>query len=170
MLNIINNLEPFFRDNYRRINVREYARLTGVSPPSASKFLSEMEKEGLLEREKERNYIFYVAKRESRLFVELSRIYWSRMLERSGLVDYLEKECLEPLVVLFGSLSKAEAKKDSDFDVAVFTSTENKLDFSRFEKKLKRKVQVFVFMNRKKVKNRDLLNNILNGYVVRGRW
>ena len=58
MLNIINNLRPFIEDCYRRINVREYARLTKISPPTASKILSEFNQEGLLSIEKDRNYIF----------------------------------------------------------------------------------------------------------------
>jgi hypothetical protein len=32
MLNIIDNLRPFIEDNYRLINVREYARTQKVSP------------------------------------------------------------------------------------------------------------------------------------------
>src|SRR3989344_3325281 len=41
MLEIFNSLEPFFKENYRRINVREYARIQKISPPSASKYLEE---------------------------------------------------------------------------------------------------------------------------------
>ena len=48
MLNIINNLKPFIEDSYRRINVREYSRLMKISPPTASKTLFELSKEGLL--------------------------------------------------------------------------------------------------------------------------
>lgn len=54
MLKIFNNLEPFFENNYKRINVREYARLKKISPPTASKLLSELQKEDLLEREDEK--------------------------------------------------------------------------------------------------------------------
>jgi len=46
MLNIINSLMPFFEDCYRRINVREYSRLRKSSPPTASKILFELNKEG----------------------------------------------------------------------------------------------------------------------------
>jgi len=66
MLKIFNDLEPFFRDNYQRINVREYARIRKMSPPSASALLSNLEKEGLLNVEKEKNYIYYHANREDR--------------------------------------------------------------------------------------------------------
>ena len=54
MLKIIYILKPFFEDNYRRINVREYARLQKISPPTASKILEQMHKEKLLKKETER--------------------------------------------------------------------------------------------------------------------
>ena len=56
MLNIINNLKPFFEDCYGRINVREYARIIKISPPTASKILLELNKEGLLLMENDKNY------------------------------------------------------------------------------------------------------------------
>ena len=59
MLNIINSLKPFIEDCYRRINVREYARIMKISPPTASKILFELNKEELLSIEKDRNEIAY---------------------------------------------------------------------------------------------------------------
>ena len=53
MLEIINNLAPFFEDCYRRISVREYSKIIKVSPPTASKILMEYYKEGLLKRQEE---------------------------------------------------------------------------------------------------------------------
>ena len=54
MLNIINDLDCFFEDCYRRVNVREYARIKGISPPTASKILTNYQKEGLLFKEEYR--------------------------------------------------------------------------------------------------------------------
>ena len=64
MLEIFDNLKPFLEDNYRRFNVREYARIRGISAPTASVLLSRLNKEGLLNREEERNYIYYFANKE----------------------------------------------------------------------------------------------------------
>ncbi len=171
MLRIFNNLKPFFEDNYRRINVREYARLTNISPPSASTLLKELKKEGLLKGEKERNYIFYVANREDKQFIDLSKIYWSYVLRKVGLLGYLEKEFLNlPLIILFGSLSKAEVKKDSDVDLAIFAPSKKSFSLGSFERKLKRKIQIFIFKSKEEVKNKELLNNILNGHILEGNW
>ena len=91
-------------------------------------------------------------------------------MQDSGLVKRLEDEFLNPIIILFGSLSKGEAKRDSDIDIAIFTSTKKQAKFEALEKRLKRKIQLFIFKNRDDVKNPELLNNLLNGYKIRGNW
>ena len=170
MLKIIDTLKPFFEDNYRRINVREYARIIKVTPPTASKLLENYRKEGLLKKEEEKQYIYYFANKESNLFVDLLRIYWKYNFEKIGLIKFFEESSLNPLIILFGSLSKAEAKIDSDVDIAIFTATEKNIKLNNFEKKLKRTIHIFCFKNKEDVKSSELLNNILNGYLINGRW
>ncbi len=170
MLKLINDLTPFFEDNYKRINVREYARIQKISAPTASKLLEFFYKEGILKREEERNYIFYFANKESSVFRDILRIYWKTKLTNSGLIKMLQHELISPVIILFGSLSKGEAKPDSDIDLAVFSSTKKELNLEKFEKLLKRKVQIFMFKNIEDVKNKPLLKNILNGCKMEGNW
>ena len=169
MLKIIHDIQLFIEDNYRRINVREYARLQKISAPTASKTLSSLYKEGLLRRENDKQYIYYYADKGSSLFIDLSRIYWRLSLERAGLISFLEDELLNPVVILFGSLSKAEAKQDSDIDIAVFSASKKEIPLGKYEKKLKRKIQLMLFQKRDDV-SPELLNNILNGYLIAGSW
>jgi len=170
MLKIISDLKPFIEDNYRLINVREYARIQKVSAPTASRILYSLHKEGLLKREKDRQYIYYYADKESLLFIDLSRIYWKISLQRAGVISFLEEELINPVVILFGSLSKAEAKQDSDIDLAVFSITKKSISLEKYERKLKRKTQLMLFQKREDVKSTELLNNILNGYAISGSW
>ena len=165
MLKIIEELSPFFEDCYRRINVREYAKLMKMSPPTASKVLDSYYSESLLLKEKFRNYIMFYANKESNHFIDLSRLYWSIKLKE--LMDIMEKSLAAPTIVLFGSLSKAETKQDSDVDLAVFA---HKKDFKTelFEKKLKRGLGIFWFTSLKDIKNMGLANNIINGYILKG--
>ena len=121
MLKIFNNLEPFFQDDYRRINVREYARIEKISAPSASALLKNLEKEVLLFKEEEKNYIYYSANRENKIFIDLSRVYWFMKFKEIGLINHFEKELIDPLIILFGSFCKAEIKSNSDIDLAIFT-------------------------------------------------
>ncbi len=165
MLNIINNLTPFFEDCYKRVNVREYAKLIKVSPPTASKILMEYRKEGLLKKQEERNYFFFFANTENKLFIDLSRIYWRNRLKE--LAESIEKVAVTPLIILFGSLSKGETTSDSDIDIAII-SNKKEITLKNFEKDLKRNIQIFWFDSFNKI-NEELKNNILNGYVLSGR-
>jgi len=165
MLKIINSLEPFFEDCYRRINVREYAKIIHISPPTASKTLDLYHHEGLLSKERFRNYIMFYANKDNKQFTDLSRMYWDIKLKE--LVDFMEKKLTSPTIILFGSLSKAEAKQDSDIDLAVFAHKKD-LKIGIFEKELKRKIEIFWFNSLKNIKSKELANNIINGYILKG--
>src|SRR3989338_9946304 len=104
MLKIINDMKPFFENCYARINVRQYARMMKITPPTASSLLKLYEMEGLLLSEKDRNYIMFYANKDSSVFIGLSRLYWQFKLNH--LVKFLESKLTIPPVVLFGSLSK----------------------------------------------------------------
>ena len=80
----------------------------------------------------------------------------------------MEKQLVSPAIVLFGSLSKAEVKKDSDIDLAIFAN-ERKLNIKNFEDKLRRKIQIYWFKSLTGIKNKELANNIANGYILIGR-
>lgn len=166
MLDIFNKLEPFFEDCYRRVGVREYARVVGVSPPTASTMLKALEKEGVLKMEKYKRELLFYANKDSRDFIDLSRIYWRRRL--SDLLFFIEKRTVNPSVILFGSLAKGEAKGDSDIDLAVF-GPKKTLDLKVFEKGLGRAIQIFMFNSLVEVRSKELANNIANGYVLSGK-
>jgi|SRR3989338_6423818 len=163
MLEIINNLKPFFENCYMRIGIREYARLMKMSPPTASSLLKGYVKDGLLIAEKDRRYIMFRANQASKDFIMLSRIYWQQRLE--GLVKLIEKGSPDS-IVLFGSLSKGEAKPDSDIDLAVFGA--KKTGLGDFERKIGRSIQEFWFDSLDEVKNMELRENIINGHMLSG--
>lgn len=162
MLEIINNLQPFFENCYIRIGIREYSRYMNISPPTASSLLKNYEKEKLLTKERDRNYILFTANRESKYFIMLSRIYWQKRLDR---ITKLVEQALPDAVVLFGSLSKAEVKPDSDIDIAIFAA--DKIDFKKTEDG--REIQIFWFRSFAEIKNKHLKNNIINGHMLSGR-
>jgi len=166
MLEIINKLAPFFEDCYAEYGVREYAKKTGMSPPTASKVLREWEKEGLFVSRRERQYLLFSLDGQSKDVVDLSRMYWRRKLE--GFLNEVDKNLANPVIILFGSLAKAEVTPDSDVDVVVIGS-QKPIDVGKYERKVKRTISIHWFSSLKEIKNEHLLNNVLNGYVLRGR-
>ena len=116
--------------------------------------------------EKDRNYLFYYASTNNRMFIDLSRIYWRLKLDK--LIDFLIKNLTNPTIILFGSLSKAETKNDSDIDLCII-GHKKELNIKIFESQLKRNIQLFFFGSIQDIKNKELANNIVNGYVMEGR-
>ena len=137
-----------------------------ISPPTASKLLDYHMSQNLLKKESYKNYLLFYANKESDEFIDLSRIYWRIRLRE--VVSFLERELTNPTIVLFGSLSKAEVKPDSDADLAIF-AVKKSIDFGNLEKVAGRKIQAFWFESLSAVKSEELANNILNGYTLAGR-
>jgi predicted nucleotidyltransferase len=169
MLKIIYSLQPFLEDNYKRIHVRAYARNQNISPPTASKLLNDYEKQGLLKKELYEQYIYYVANKSSDLFVDFQRIYFKIKLKQIGFVDYIEKQTFNPVIILFGSIAKAEAKINSDIDIAIVTTSEIDVDITNFQKEMKREIHIFTYKQLSHI-SEELKLNILNGYIIHGKW
>lgn len=162
MLDIFNNLSVFFEDCYRKANVREYAKLRGVSPPTASTLLKGFEKENLLKTLTERRNNLYWANRENPLFVDLSKAYWRQKLKL--LAQELAEQFNFETIILFGSLIKGEATASSDIDIYV-NSTEKRINHEKHEKALKRRIQLHF---KKELANDYLRKNIQQGLLLNG--
>lgn len=168
MLNKINNLKPFFEDITREYGVREYARANKISPPTSSKLLKELQKESLLKSRHERRNLLFKANQESTIFKDLMILYNKRRIEESGLLDYLEKKFNYPTIVLLGSFAKAENIPESDIDLCIIAMDKKEADIKKFEEILKHTIHMIVFSSLEDIKNRNLLENVLNGIVLRG--
>ena len=165
MLKILYNLGPFIEDCYRELGVREYSRITNITAPTSSERLKQFESEGLLKKKSDRGYLLFRANRNSKILLDLSRAYWREKLKK--LIEHLDSIFHNPTIILFGSLAKLEAKKDSDIDLAILTKSDKKTDLSKYEKQYKREVQLFKFDSLGKI-NKELKKNIINGYIVQG--
>ena len=164
MLNIINNLAPFFEDCYREIGVREYAKEIGTSPPTASKNLHYLWEKDLLKKKEYRNLILFRANRENPILRDLSKIYWRGKLNE--FIEEVKNQC--ETMILFGSLSKLEAKKESDIDICLVSNAKGKINLKKYEKKLGRKIELFQFKSFSDIKSKELKCNVLNGFILEG--
>ena len=164
MLKIINNLKPFFEDCYKEMGVREYSRVMKITPPTASKLLKKYFSKGLLKKRLDRNYLLFAVNQQSKTMRDLSRIYWRNKLDK--LIKYLES-FFPKAIILFGSLSKLETRKNSDVDIILLGFFKKKINLKKFEKELKREIQVFQYDCLDNV-NKGLRLNAINGYILRG--
>jgi predicted nucleotidyltransferase len=170
MFKKLNILKLFFEEPAREFNVREVARLLKISPATASKVLKQLVKDGLLKERKERLLNLYKANLEKDLYKDLKIFYNLRKIRDSGLLKELNRFYLKPTIVLFGSCASGMDTETSDFDLLIISEkTKEFPHVSRFEKKFKRRIQFFIVKDIKELKNKHLINNVLNGITIQGR-
>ena len=169
MFKELNTIKLFFEEPIREFNVREVARILKISPATASKELKKFSEVGLVKERKERVLKLYKANLESDLYRDLKVFYNIRKIKDSGFLDALNKFYLKPTIILFGSSSLGMDTETSDFDLLVISEKTKKIpNLEIFENKLNRKIQLFVVKNIRELRNKHLINNVLNGIVIQG--
>lgn len=169
MFKKLNILKIFFEYPTKEFNVREIARRAHISPATASKVLKELTKKGILKEKKEKLLNLYKANIENDLYRDLKVFYNIRKIKESGLLIELNIFYLKPTIVLFGSAANGYDTENSDIDLLIISEKTKKFpNLKKFEKKLNRKIQIFVVENLRDLKNRHLINSISNGIVIQG--
>ncbi len=157
--------EHFFIFPKSKLRVREIERALKLPLPSVIRYCRELENEGILAVQKIGNVQFYTASR-SEIYLLEKKLYNLKALYLSGLVGCLQQEMSNPVIILFGSYAKGEDTEESDIDLYIGSPSKNQASVTTYEKKLKRKIQVFQYKSIKDVPNLHLANNILNGIVL----
>jgi len=169
MLTKDNNLrimKIFFENPEKRFYIRELAKMTGLSPPGVMKIVKKLEKEQLLVS-KRGKVVKNVFAADTEKFIQLKRFYNVISLFNSGLIDFLRGEYEEPeAIVLFGSYAEGSDTSKSDIDVAVVTKKKAKLDLAKFEKCLKKRINIHEI--RTTDCGKEFLNNLVNGITLYG--
>lgn len=173
MFRELNTLKLFFEEPTREFNVREVARILKISPATASKELKKIEEMGLVKERKERLLKLYKANLENDLYRDLKTFYNIRKIRDSGLLEALNKFYLKPTIVIFGSCASGIDIETSDFDLLIISEKTKRMpNLEKFENKLNRTIQLFVAKKIKDLRNKHLINNILNGIIIQGevKW
>ncbi len=139
-------LEYFFEHPYEEIYLAKLSETTKVNVFTTKQIVDELVINGFLIQKKLGKMRILKANTESLLFRYLKIYYTLMKLEKSGLVEYLLKKISNvSSILLFGSGAKGEDTEKSDIDILVIGKKKSKLNLEKFEKKLKRKIQLFVF-------------------------
>lgn len=173
MFKEMNILKLFFESPEREFNVREVARIARITPATASKRLKELKGRGILRHRKERILDLYKADLESDAYRDLKVYYTIRKLKESGFIEALNQLYLKPTIVLFGSASAGLDTETSDIDILILSETKKDMQgIEKYEKKINRKIQIFIQKDVKEIKNEHLINNILGGITLQGtvKW
>ncbi|MEM5881542.1 MAG: nucleotidyltransferase domain-containing protein [Candidatus Aenigmatarchaeota archaeon] len=162
-------LELFIKKPLYSFHLREICRLLEWSPVKVRALINELKKEKLIVESKEKNLSLFKANRENENYKKYKKIY--NLLKAFEISEILEKE-LENFdaIIFFGSAARGEDTESSDFDLCIIGANEVKINLDKIEKELNRKISLLFIENPEKLKeeNPELLNNLINGFVIKG--
>ena len=128
--------EAFFNYPNKDFHLRELARFSNIPKTTLQRYLNALIKNNIIKKNKINLFYTYRAN-EMGLFYKLQkRNNLIEKLYRSGLIDYLEKQALPKVIILFGSGAKGEYILESDIDLFLLTQHID-LNLNVYEKKLR---------------------------------
>ena len=172
----MNNIEKIekiiFEDSSKEYHIRLIARLTGLNPNTVISVTDNMLDVLTKNKDKDTNRVIIRARQGETGFKIKKKFYNIRKIYGSGLVDFLNDKLSYPTIVLFGSYAKAENRPESDIDLFIVCDEKRKLNLSDFEELLGAEIQLFIHtkeeFGKMKKQNKELVNNVINGYVMSG--
>lgn len=159
-------LRFFFEEPARRFHIRELARMSGIAHTSVKNYLQELVAEKFIIKVKSPLYDAFIANEEDRMYKVYKQQDIILQIYSCNLVDFLEDSLQPRCIILFGSARKGEYNKTSDIDLFI-QAREQKIDLSKFEKKLQHHISLFFEEDIHKLSS-ELFNNIVNGLKISG--
>lgn len=150
------------------LRVRHIERDVNVPLPSAIKYAKELAKESFLKTNTIAGATLYTADRTSPTYLLEKKLHNIRSLHETRLIAALKETFHNAPLVLFGSYARGEDTENSDIDIYIQTPTTHAFPCTRYEKKLKRSIQLFQYNTIHDVENKELANNIINGITLNG--
>ena len=154
----------------REWHFEEVVRKAKVTRAAANKWLKKYAKEGLLKRIKVKGkFPYFMAGSNNPVYYSRKRLYALEQLYNSGLISQLLSLKEAKTVIIFGSIAKGDWYKDSDIDIFIYGNA-GSLDKHVYELRLKRSIELHIFENKSEISRikTGLIQNIINGYVVKG--
>jgi predicted nucleotidyltransferase len=158
-------LEVFFKEPTAVHFIREISREIKLAPPSVKIIIRNLLEQGLIKPKRSKPFDGYVADRENDYFLFYKRAY--NLLSLYDLRNLII-EVIHPIsIILFGSYSRGEDIETSDMDIMVISKAKKELEFPAIEKKLKRKINIMIIEDLKKLDSL-IVDKIHNGIVLYG--
>ncbi len=152
-------MEVIFENPEESLNIRRISKYANVPRSTVHRYLRTLQKSNIIDKNNKliiNNYTKF-----------LKSTHIIQKLFTSGLLDYLEEKLLPSAIILFGSARKGEYTKESDIDIFIETTKHAPLETSRFERRIKHKLQLFIEPDINKMP-KELLNNVINGIKLTG--
>lgn len=141
-----------------RLRLRDIAQRSKVPQTTALRYLQQLQREGLLDKDYHLIENTYTRWRKASHMI-------SRLFE-SELIQFLEEKLKPEAIVLFGSVRKGEYEHESDIDLFVAAS-EQELDLAPFEKKLGHTIHLVIKLHLRELPE-ELRLSVINGIKLSG--
>lgn len=154
-------LKEFYEYPNKVFTIRELEKRTKIPKTTIQRYLTGLKKEGLVSKEN--------TSKDNLLFKIKKTNYYIEEIFKSGLIEELINKLNPECIILFGSFRKGESDNESDIDLFIETYSKNKIDLSKYEKRLNHKISLFSETKITKL-NKELLNNVVNGIKLYGSF
>jgi predicted nucleotidyltransferase len=155
---------------FKHWHFEEILKKIDMTRAAANKWLNKYQKEGLLKKVKEKGkFPYFTVGSNNPEYQSKKRLYMLTKLYQSGMIKDLIKLGKAKTIILFGSIAKGDWYKNSDIDIFIY-GTSKGFEKIKYELELQRDIELHIFdtiKEIKKVKN-GLINNVINGYVIKG--
>lgn len=158
-------LEVFFKKPTETHFIREIGRKINLAPTSIKIIIDNLLKQKFINIKKAKPFNGYIANREKDSFLFLKRTH--NLMNLYELNNLIIEEIHPMAIVLFGSYSRGEDIETSDIDLLIISKIKKDLNFPNIEKKLKRKINIMIIDNLKKL-DPPIIKKIYNGIVIHG--
>ena len=136
-------LTVFFDEPYREFHLREVAEISEVSPSTAKRFLDFYEASGFLVKERKANLVLFQADLENNSFRFMKVALF--LFKARQLMDFLTEAYKGSSIILYGSCARGEDSPESDVDLLAVGRRAEKMDLTRYEDLLGRRINVIAF-------------------------
>ncbi len=148
----------------------EIVKKTNMTRAAVNKWLNRYQKEWLMKRIKEKGkFPYFTVGSNNPAYQSKKNLYMLTKLYESGMIKDLISLEKAKTIILFGSITRGDWYKDSDIDIFIY-GTSKGFEKHKYELKLHRDIELHVFETKneiKKVKS-GLINNVINGYIIKG--
>lgn len=155
-------LDVFFEDPELKIHLRALARKMNKHPSTISK---EIKKHKSILNAEKKDHLIEISSKNNEAFRRQKQIDNLRKIYESEVIDLIKEEYNIPeAIILFGSYARGEDTKRSDIDIAIITKQKKELDLKKYEKKLKRPIQLLELSEI----GEEMFESLSNGIVLEG--
>ena len=163
-------LELFFNEGSKHWHFGDIVQEARISQDRANFWLKKLIKDKMILYIKQNGKMpHYIANFGHPNYICKKKLYALEKFYESGFLSHLNSLNEIDTIVLFGSFSRSDWHAQSDIDLFIIGNDKN-FNLKKYETILKRDIQLFSFKNKDEVKktNSHLINNILNGYFIKG--